>query len=815
MEVVLQDVRFGLRQIRRDLGFAAVAVLTLALAIGGNTVVFSIANSVLFRPLPLLAPERLVAIWETDAKIGAQRRAVFPPDFLFWRQSTHQVFTGVSAFVGGGETIFALSGQTQPESVPGAIVSDNFFRLLGVTPALGRDFALGEGAEAGESSVILSYDFWQREFAGDRSVLGRVLTLNERPYVVIGVMPASFGFPPGAQLWVPGLSRAGEIMNLAGHVYPYFRVIGRLSPQVTLAQAQAAIDALSQQLQGQNPAAHSGVAAVVVPLQKDLYGNFRPALLILMAAVGVVLLIGCANVASLLLGRAAVRETEIATRAALGADRWRLVRQLLTESLLLGVTGGAAGLLTARLSMRAFPALLPVDLRLLRPVRIDVYVLAFTAAVSVLAAFLFGAAPAVYASRLNLEGMLRGATAAARTTARGNRLLRLVVAGEVALTLTLVVGAGLLIRSFRRLVGTDLGLDPKGVLTMTVAPSPSKYPDQSRQTFFLDQVISSIKAIRGVRSVGVTGFGLPFGGSSLETPFSIEGAFKQAPSKLQMGVLTPVAGDLFRAAGIRLNRGRLFEGTDRSGAAPVAIVDETLAKRFWPGQDPIGKRLDFEGGPEKPVWREVVGVVAHVPATPWEIEPLPEIYAPQAQVLEPAFLMTLVIRTDTDALGIAPSVRAKIWAIESDARITNIESLDGAISKSIARPHFAMTLLGIFAAAALALAAVGIYGLFSYSLRQRLHEIGVRMALGATRRDILVLVMSDAAKLVAGGMGVGLIGALAFTQSLRALLFGLSPTDPAAYAVAAIVTFLTAVAASYPPARRGFRVEPASLLRYE
>lgn len=813
MQTLLQDLKYGLRMLAKNPGFTAVSVLTLALGIGANTAIFSVVNAVMLRPLPYPQPDRLVSVISTVLRDNRDSNASYP-DFLDWRARNH-VFDEMAVF---RTENFALIGSGEPVHLSGAVVSADLLSLLGVTPILGRPFVSEEdkpGMVNGSSPAILSHGLWQRQFGSDPTVAGRTIDLDGRAYTVIGVMPSGFQFPTQAEpvdLWTtiavdtkPG---GGMATQRGAH---YLDAIARLKPHATLGQAQAEMTAIVSVLNKEYPE-NMPRGARVVPLLDHLVGRVRPALAVLLGAVGCVLLIVSANVANLLLARATTRQREMSIRAALGASRGRVMRQVLTESTLLACVGGSLGLLLALLGTDTLIRMSPVNIPRLTQFNLDGRVLAFTSLVSLLTGLLFGLAPAVYGFKSDLAQSLKEGGRGSSEGAHGGRVRGTLVAGEVAVALVLLVGAGLLIQSFLRLERVLPGFDPHHVLTVRL-DSPASY-DQARQMEFFERVLEGVRTLPGVRSASGV-FGLPFSEVYAKTGFDIEGR-PIAKADRPVTNYMAIKPDYFRTLGIPLREGRDFTLRDDLKAPPVAIINETLARRYFPHQDPIGQRIQpgiSNGYGDKPPMREIVGVVGDVKVSSLAADPQAQCYVPLAQ--SPIGLMTVVVRTDGDPLHLAPAVRSSVAALDKNVPAYNIRTLDQSLAQSVAQPRFITLLLGIFAGLAVVLAAVGLYGLMAYSVVQRTHEIGVRIALGADRAHVLKLVAGQGLTLTLAGIVIGLGGAFGLTRLLSSMLYGIRPSDPLTFALAAVLLTAVALLASYIPARRATKVDPMVALRYE
>ncbi|HVG22311.1 MAG TPA: ABC transporter permease [Blastocatellia bacterium] len=814
METLLQDLRYGIRMLAKKPAFTAVAVLALALGIGANTAIFSVVNTVLLKPLPFKDPDQLMMVWEDNTKLGFPKDTPAPANFVDWKDQ-NQVFDGMAAIA---TQTFNLTGVGEPEKLEGLRVSANFFPLLGVEPSLGRSFLPEEDLPQGERVVIISHGLWQRRFGSDASIIGRPLTLNGQSYTVVGVLSKDFRFPDPFQsateesaIWVPLAFSSEEASNRGGH---YLFVYARTKPGVTQKQAQADMDTIAARLQQQYPDTNKSVGAVVTSLHEQVVGDIRPALLILLGAVCFVLLIACANVANLLLARAAARQKETAIRTALGASRPRLVGQFLTESLLLAGLGGIVGLLLAAIGMRVLVALMPATLSQAKDVNIDAKVLGFTLLVSLLTGVIFGLAPALQASRPDLNESLKEGGKGTAGVARA-RLRGLLVISEVALALVLLIGAGLLINSFLRLRSVDAGFNAANLLTMKVVLPRLKYPDPVKRTAFYDEMLRRIQSLPGVQSAGViTNLPLTFRGNNAGV--TIEGRPEPAPDERPIVITRAISPDYFRTMNIPLLKGREFSPHDTPDAVGVVVIGETTARQFWPGEDAIGKRIKLGPFNSDEPWLSVVGVAKDVRQFELDIDPKPQVYFPYSQMTY-TFLAPrdLVVRTAGDPLSLASAVRGEVWAVDKDQPVSNISTMEQILSNSVARQRFNMLLLAIFAGVALLLAAVGIYGVISYSVTQRTHEIGIRMALGATSSDVLKLVVWQGLKLVSVGVVIGLSSAFVLTRLMQSLLFGVSATDPVTFASISAALVAVAMLASYIPARKATKVDPMVALRYE
>ncbi len=814
MGTLIQDVRYGLRMLVKNPGFTAVAVITLALGIGANTAVFSVVNAVLLTPLPYKDAGRLVVVWEQNPERGWYRNIVSAANFVDWRKQNH-VFAQMAAI--DPQRTFNLTGGGEPEEVWGEQVTTNLFSLLGVRPVLGRDFLPEEDKPGGPRVVILSYGVWQRRYGGDASLVGKQISLNNDSYTVVGIMPADFYFPPfwreliRVELWVPGLDLSNPVRTDHADV-----ALARLKPGVSPTQAQAEMDTIARGIQQQYPE-DKGWGVGLVALREQAVGDTRPALLVLFGAVGFVLLIACANVANLMLARATTREKEVAIRTALGAKRTRLIRQFLTESLVLAILGGALGLLLAAWSVQILVALSPKGALGLGGagvgnVAISWGVLAFTIAAAVATGIAFGVAPALAVSKPDLNQSLKEGGRSSGDGSRRTRLRSALVVWEFALALVLLVGAGLMIKTLVRLGQVDLGFNPQNVLTMRIALLGSRYKDPGAQAEFFKQLLERMKSLPGVRWASVSR-GLPVEGWN-GMGFVTEENPSPPPNEEPDANYLVIGPDYFRVMGVPLLEGRFFTDQDTNESARVVIVNEKLARKQWPGQDPIGRRLRMDGNNNSP-WLTVVGVVGNV-RTQWPFPDfLSELYVPYTQYPWLLFPRHLIVRTVSNPTGLATAIAHEVKALDKDQPVSDIRSLDQLVAEAVAQQRFAMVVLGAFASLALILAAVGIYGVMAYSVTQRTHEIGLRMALGAQPGDVLSLVVGRGLILTLVGVGAGLAGALALTRFLSSLLYEVRPTDFGTFAAVSLLLIGVALLASYIPARRATKVDPMVALRYE
>jgi putative ABC transport system permease protein len=808
IEELAQDLRFGGRMLAKRPGFTLVAIITLALGIGANTAIFSVVNTVLLRPLSYKEPDRLMMVWEDASQQGFPRNSTTPANFIDWRDQ-NQVFEGMAAL---GRESFNLTGAGEPEKIDGRRVSATLFDLLGVEPQLGRAFLREEDQPGGNRVVIISHGLWQRRFGSDVNIVGKPLTLNGESLTVVGVMPPQFEFPGrDAELWVPLAFDSREATDRGRH---FLEVVARTKSGITLQQAQAEMDAIAARLRQQYPDASTSTGSVVIPLHEQVVGDIKPALLVLLGAVGFVLLIACANVANLLLARAAVRQKEIAIRVALGAGRLRLMRQFLTESILLAVLGGGVGLLVSLWGINLLRAFIPENISQVKTIEIDARVMGFTLLVSLMTGLIFGLAPMTQASKFDLNETLKEGGRDSAAGSRGSRIRGLLVITEVAVSMILLVGAGLLINSFIRLSNIDPGFRANNLLTMRIMLPQLKYPDHRRRSAFYTDLVRRVEALPGVRSAAVTNW-IPLVLQGDTVGISIEGRPDPGPAERPDVVTRVVSPHYFRTMGIELLQGHDFEERqNRDGSRAMVVISETMARRLWPGEDPIGKRIT-PGSPDNPDnWCEIIGVVKDVRQFQLDADPKPQMYFTyqQAGFFAPNHL---VVRTEVEPQSLAATVRNTVWEIDKDQPVSNISTMEEILFESVARQRFSTLLLGIFAAVALALSAVGIYGVMSYSVAQRTREISIRMALGARSRDVLKMVIGQGLKLALTGVMVGLVGAFALTRLMRSLLFGVSATDPVTFVMIAFLLTGVALLACYLPARRATKVDQMIALRYE
>ena len=835
MEALWRDLHHSIRMLFKKRGFTTAAVLTLALGIGANTAIFSVIHAVLLRPLPFADPDRLVVLWQTDPTSVPQRRPFSFPNYTDVQEQS-QSFEEVGAWNSSLNTRFNLTGDAEPESIQAAMVSASFFRILGVKPLQGRTFLPEEDNEGGPRTVVISHGLWQRRFGADPELSGKTLTLDGNSYTVIGIMPAGFAFPKfprAADVWV-ALSRDPDPTQFRKYARgaTFLNVIARLKPSVKKEQAQAELDAIASGLAQAEPHFNNGLGLPFAPLGQQVVGELRNGLLILLGAVAFVLLIACANVANLLLARATARRKEIAIRMALGASRGRIVRQLLTESLLLGLMGGAVGLLLALWGVDLLAAIpynapspiIPYTVST-DQIGLDGAVLAFTIGLSLVTSIVFGLVPALLASRPDLNYTLKAGSSRSMGGSRRYDIRGLLVVFEMAGSLVLLIAAGLMIKSFVGLLEVDPGFKPEHVLTAEVTLPRSQYAGKQQIASFYDRLLDRIKALPEVRSAGAVS-ALPLSGTDSGSDFFIDGQPSPPPDQENTTFNRVISPEYFQTMGIPLLDGRSFSERDRSDSRRVTIINESMARRFWPDENPVGKRLalsvealTFPAPNRPPVFdipsamREIVGVVKDVRHYGLTSAPQPEMYIPylQGSIRE----MSLVVRTDGETASLSRSLQREVLAIDPGQPLSQIRTMPQLLDDSVAKPRFNLFLLGLFAALALSLAAVGIYGVISYSVAQRTHEIGLRMALGAGAKDVVRLVVGHAMILSFTGVGMGLLGAFAVTRVMSGLLYGVSATDPAIFAVIPLLLTGEALGASLIPARRAARVDPMVALRHD
>ena len=806
MENLRGDIRYAVRSLLKRPGFTLIAVVTLALGIGANTAIFSAINALLLKPLPFPELDRVVAIWDKQPSHGILHNEVALANYLDW-QAQNKSFEQLAFYRWWNAN---LTGGDSPERAQGFLVSANFLDALGVHPIMGRNFSPEENQPGKDAVAIITYSLWQRRFGGDPNVVNKTITINSIVRTVIGVMPEGFNFPRSGEVYAP-LPLTPELMKSRGN-HAYY-VVGRLKPGVSLQSAQAEIDNLTARLEQQYPETNTGWSATVYPIVADIVRTYDTALWVMMGAVGFVLLIACANVANLMLARASGRQREIALRAALGASRWRIIRQLLTESLIVALLGGALGVLIGFWGIDALRAANPGEAAKFVPgwyqLGINFSVLAFTLGLSLFSGIVFGLAPALQVSKPNLNDALKEGS---RQTSGSSHWLRSgLVVFEVAISLVLLVGAGLLVRSFLSLLGTNPGFNPDHVLTMNIVLPGAKYKEESQRGAFFDDLVQRVKAQPGVASAGAVNY-LPLAGSNSSDGYLVEGMPQPPPGEENVGRYRVCTPDYFSTMGIPIIKGRPFTEQDKAGAPPVVIVNETLARKHWPNEDPIGKRIRFYGPPERAQWREIVGVSEDVKHE-LDLPVTPEYYLPHAQDSWNA--MVVVARTNIDPASLTGALRQQVWAIDKDQPVFNVKTMQEVRSESVAVYSFSSVMLAIFAVLALLLASVGIYGVMAFAVTQRTQEIGIRMALGARALDVLKLVVKHGMKLALIGTLLGLAGSWAMTRFIGKLLVGVQPTDLLTFGVVSAFLLAAAFIACYLPARRATKVDPLEALRYE
>lgn len=809
MNRLFQDLRFGLRQLGRAPGFTAVAVITLALGIGANTAIFSVVNTVLLRPLPYKDDSRLVVILRDG------RNPVSPANFLDWQNQNH-VFEPMGAAEYWTPN---LSGTDNPEKLWALHVSPSIFPMLGVQPLLGRAFLPQEQETGKQHETVLSFRLWQSHFASDPKIVGRLVELSGETYTVVGVMPREFKFAPfwatKAELWAPLAlgPRAGDRGGAS------LRVFARLKRGVTLEQAQAEMAGITARMEREFPGTNQNMK--VISLREKVVGNIRPTLLVLLGAVGFVLLIACANVSHMLLARSAARQRECALRSALGAGRWDLLRQFLTEGLILASAGGAAGLLLAMWGVRVLLALAPPDIPRVEAVGVDGRVLLFAMAISVLTGLVFGMAPAWGGSDVDLSDALKKAERGSSEAPGRRRWRGLLVGSEFALAIVLLAGAGLMVRTFIALQHVDPGFDPHNLISMVVGVSGTEEGTSGRTANFYQQVLQEVSAVPGVESASAINH-LPLAGDQWGLSFHIEGRPLERPGEAPDATYRVVFPGYFRTMQIPILRGRDVRESDNLSAARVVVINDYLAHQYWPGEDPIGKRITLDDPTANPSWLTVVGVVKNTVRSNWVDPPAEEVFLPYLQTLEyvqsptpPFAYISLVVRTGGDPAALAPAIRATIHSLDRSAPVSEVQTMERVVAEATGQSRFYLVLLGTFAAVALMLAGVGIYGVMSYAVSRRAREIGIRMALGAERREVIRMVIWQGMFSALFGLAVGLAAALGLTRLLANLLYSVKPADPGTFVIASVALALVALGASYIPARRAARVDPMVALRYE
>ncbi len=811
MSVLLHDLRYAFRILRKNPSFTVIAALTLALGIGATTAIFSVADALLWKPIPLPQLDRLTMVFEKNQKRSDDWNTVSPANYLDWKsQST--VFDRMYFYRWGNANLTSAAGD--PERVQSFLVSGDFFDALGVKPALGRTFLPDEVEPGHEDVVVLGYGLWRRRFAADPDILKRTVQLDRRAYRVIGVMPKDFVFPMTAELWMPlALTTQDRNQRAAKMLFP----VARLKPGATQAQARVEMERIARRLEQQYPDTNRNWSATVIPLHKFMIGDLTEQYtLMLLGAAGFLLLIACANVANLQFARATGRMREVAVRTALGAGRWRVIRSLLTESVLISLFGAALGLLIAFWGVDLIRAGMPVDVERFIPgwqaIRIDSRALFFTLGVAVFSGIVSGLAPALQSTRPNLNETLREGDRAS-SAGRARRSLRnILVAAETALAMVLLVGAGLMVKGFTNLIDSEKFMRPGTLLTMEIALPEAVYKEDHRVTAMYSQMVSRFEALPGVQSAAAAG-SIPHTGFNSSRAITIEGKPAPAAGEQQIAQNNSISPEYFHTLGLPLRKGRAFTEQDGPDAPRVAIVTERLVQRFLPGEDPIGKRIKFGGVNSKSPWMTIVGVSADIRQNVWDRLPRPMVYVPHVQV--PSRSMALIIRASHDPLNLVAPVRATVRALDSGLAIDELKTMERVIREEAIALNYMAVLMGVFGVLALVLSAMGVYAIMSYSVTERTHEIGVRMALGARNNHVLSAVMLRGSLTTLIGLVVGLGMAFALARLLASLVYGITATDPATFAGNALALAVSAALATYIPARRATRVDPMIALRYE
>ncbi|HEV2837664.1 MAG TPA: ABC transporter permease [Pyrinomonadaceae bacterium] len=806
MDNFLNDIRYAIRNLIKRPSFTIVATITLALGIGANSAIFSSVYSLLLKPFPFPELDRVVAIWDKDPSHGYTHNEVAMANYLDWKAQS-QSFEQLALYNWWSTN---LTGIDPPERLQGFLLTANFLDVTRIKPIMGRNFTEDETQPGKDRVVIITHRLWQRRFGGDPNILNKNITLNSVSYTIVGVMPEGFDFPNAADLYAPFAPPSELAQNRRFHS---FYVIGRLKPGVSIQSAQADINNITARLEQQYPETNTGLGATVYPIVADAVRKYDTGVWVGMGAVAFVLLIACANVANLMLARASGRQREIALRAALGASRWRIIRQLLTESVIVALLGGALGVLVAVWGIDALRAANPGDAAKFAPgwnqLGINLPVLAFTLGLSVLSGLVFGLAPALQVSKPNLNESLKEGSR--QSSGRSHRLRSSLVVFEIALSLVLLVGAGLFFRSFLTLFKTDPGFNPENMLTMNLILPRAKYKDEPQTAAFYTDLVQRVKAKPGVESAAAVNY-LPLGGSNSSDSYLVEGEAEPRPGDENIGRYRVCTPGYFNTMRIPILKGRAFTDQDKPGAPPVVIVNETLARKHWPGQDAIGKRIRFEGPIDKAPWMEIVGVIKDVKHE-LTVEVKPEYYLPHAQ--DSWRSMVLVARTNADPASFAGSIRQDVWAIDKDQPVFDVRTMQEVRSISVGLQTFSSQMIGVFAGVALLLASVGIYGVMAFVVAQRTQEIGIRMALGAQATDVLKLVVKNGMRLAVIGLLIGLVAAFGVTRFLATLLVGVQPTDVLTFSVMSVCLLAAAFLACYLPARRATKIDPLEALRYE
>ena len=807
---MIQDIRYAVRKLSRTPAFTAIAALTLALAIGATTAIFSVIDAVLLKPLPFRDPERVVRV--TNIRDG-NRMVSSVPDFLDIRTQSKS-YSSVAPI--DPQAAMNLTGGSEPERVQAARVGATFWSLLGVTPALGRGFAPNEDSQSAGRTVVLSDGLWKRRFGADRRVVGKTIALDGNTYTVIGVAPPQFSFPDRPDVWIP-LVFGKDDLNPEGRGAHWMGIIGRLAPNVTVAQATSELVTITRRLEQQYPESNTNMTGAVIPMQEYMVGDVRPALYVMLGAVAFVLLIACANVANLLLVRAASRESEMAVRTALGAGSWRIVRQLVIESVLLAVVGGVLGTLLALWGVDLLLAMAPQGLPRINEVTVNASVLLFTAGVTALTGVVFGLFPALHAARANVSGMLKDGMRGSSGGVASRRARNMLVMTEMALAVVLLVGAGLLIRSFGKLLAVDPGFRAERVVTFAIAAPATKYGQYAERRVLASNLMERMKRVPGVQGAAIV-TGMPLSNIMMRTTAHIVGTPAERPAERKATDVAMVTPGYFSTMGISLVSGRDFTDRDGSGAPVVAIVNHEFVKRYFPNENPIGKHIELgweqdtaSTGGNMTLGGEIVGVVGDVKRRGLSQEVFPETYA---SFMQPTFSsFSVVVRSTADPSTVMAAIRAQVRELDRDLPLSELRQVKELVAASVSRPRFYTTILGVFASIALILAAVGIYGVISYAVSLRTRELGIRIALGASGRQVSGLVLQQGVGLAIAGVLIGGAGAYWLTRLLSKLLFGVSATDPLTFLGVAVLLTAIAAVASFVPARRAARVDPLLAMR--
>jgi putative ABC transport system permease protein len=808
MQLLGQDIRYAIKGLLAKPGFSLTAILALTLGIGANTAIFSVVHAVLLRALPYENPDQLVWIWENNSASNIKEEPVSYPDFADHR-SQSQSFQDLAAF-SGWVSILTRSGE--PERIPGALVSPGLFQMLGAQPEQGRSFLPDEDTAGKNRVVMLSHGLWQRRFGSDREIVGKTIILNQNPYQVIGIMPSSFQFPnPGnpksAEVWAP----LPSTLISSGRRSDFLSVIGRLNPKTSIAQASSELGIIASRLENQYPETNAGWGITIIPLHQRFTGDVRTAMLVLAISVALLLLIACTNLANLLLVRATARSREIAIRKALGATQNRLMQQFLTESCLLGLFGGAAGILAAPLGVKGLVLISPSAIPRIDKASIDLQVLAFALVLSAVTGLIFGIFPAIHASRMDFNEVLREGGRSSSAGVSGGRIRAILLISEVALVLSLLIGSALMIKSFRRLQTVNLGFDPERLLTLELGLPRQKYKEPYQIAEFIGEVIRKVGSLPGVEAVASSSV-IPLSGNLSVLDFEIAGRPPLPPGQVNDAESQAVSPSYFQAIGVPLMRGRLFTDLDNKDSTPVMIISEAMAKRYFPDEDPIGKRVTLEDT-KAGQWFTIVGIVGNVRQSAVNLEPYPQMYTMYAQ--NPGLASALIVKATSDPRRLVEYIREQVASVDSEQPLYNVRTMADVVSTSLSRQRFSTALVGILTAAAFLLTTVGIYGVVSYIVAQRFNEIGIRIAMGAQKSQIIKIVLWQGLKLGLIGIAFGLGAALVLTQLMSSLLYGTSPTDPSAFVGIPLLLAVVIVLASSIPALKAVSIDPVAALRYE